>query len=245
MPYALPSWYADQRQAAIRGLRGRSNKEVTLPRMPTDAERRYNTQHYTLYDYAHPNPGPRTARAFARHGIYDQYTLSSNQNIQNGTQLPAGQGVRLDDYHCYLAATQTDVTDLHNSFGSEFDVNRDIRATRMPMGLAAKVWRDVGDVDMDGQVVYPGEQGWYYLWWRGIHLLCGEEGWQAGMYRVRATWFDRGLPGKFCYAFGVFCIVDDPRMRGLIVSRCILLEEILQSGAATTILTQRTRFILR
>ena len=29
---------------------------------------------------------------------------------------------------------------------------------------------------MFGNTIEEGEQGWYYLWWRGIHLLCGEEG---------------------------------------------------------------------
>ena len=33
---------------------------------------------------------------------------------------------------------------------------------------------NVGDTDRQGNV--DTEQGWYYKWYRGIHLLCGEEG---------------------------------------------------------------------
>ena len=229
MAAVIPIWYADQAQAFALGLRGRENKLVTLPRMPTDTELLYDTQHYVPFDYAYRNPEPPILRTYAGHGVYDEYALSLNQGIRSGHQLPAGKPVRLDDYGCYLAARDTDVRALYQSFGSEFDRYCNIRATRVPLGNAAKKFCDVGDVDMDGKIVEFGEHGWYYLWWRGIHLLCGREGLQAGMYRVRAANFERSLPGTY---FGVYqylvCVLNDhPSMGGLIVDRWILLEEIL------------------
>lgn len=248
MAARFPIWYVDQAQAFALGLRGRRNMPVARPRMPTFSERNYDSQHYIPYDYANPNPGPLSHQAFnSSYGIYDAYTLFSSQYIQNGAQLPAGQGVRLDDYGCYLAARDTDVRALHRSFGSEFDRWQDIRGRRLPLGLAAKKWCDVGDVDMDGNTVKSGEQGWYYLWWRGIHLLCGEEGLEAGMYRVRGTWFDRGLPGMYFGVYqGLLCVVNDYLSTGeLIVDRWILLEEILQSCDSRAVLVLRTSWVLR
>jgi len=45
-------------------------------------------------------------------------------------------------------------------------------------------------------VVPPGEEGYYYQWWCGLHILCGQEGLAAGMYLnspVIRTFLGRGL----------------------------------------------------
>ena len=47
------------------------------------------------------------------------------------------------------------------------------RATRMPLGHAAKIWVVASTRDVDGNVVEEGETSWYYMWWRGIHCLMG------------------------------------------------------------------------
>lgn len=53
----------------------------------------------------------------------------------------------------------------------------------MPLGIAAKVYVNVGKTDLIGKVIENGEEGWYYFWWRGVHLLCGKEGMDAGFTR--------------------------------------------------------------
>ena len=63
----------------------------------------------------------------------------------------------------------------------EFDKNRMIRAQRYPLGIAAKVFRQKGDIDMNGKPA--PKAGWYYLWYRGLQLLCGEEGKVQFMHR--------------------------------------------------------------
>ncbi|KAL8829762.1 MAG: hypothetical protein Q9191_001831 [Dirinaria sp. TL-2023a] len=131
---AILAWYAEQAQAAAQGLRGRENQVIKAPRVARSAEQRFITQHYRLYNYADPNPGPFNPAKYTFHSMYDRYTLASDRNIQQGARLPARQGVRLDDYSCYLAARDTDFAALHLQFGSEFDHNKDIRATRIPLG---------------------------------------------------------------------------------------------------------------
>lgn len=41
-----------------------------------------------------------------------------------------------------------------------------------------------GTIDFEGK---RAKEGWYYWWWRGLHLLCGREGLMAGLYPVRPS----------------------------------------------------------
>lgn len=55
-------------------------------------------------------------------------------------------------------------------------------------GHAAKRWVSAGDVDLDGNVATEADEGYYYLWWKGLQVLMGKEGHDAGMYMVRPSW---------------------------------------------------------
>lgn len=77
---------------------------------------------------------------------------------------------------------------LHEAWPAEFDHNGMIRATRIPLGHAAKLWRSVGERDVDGKVIEWGQEGWYYDWWSGLHCLMGKEGYDKGLYLVRPSW---------------------------------------------------------
>ena len=59
------------------------------------------------------------------------------------------------------------------------------RGLRVPLGHAAKVFKNVGDKDLEGNVLGVGEEGYYYLWHKGLHLLCGKEGLDGGVYTKR------------------------------------------------------------
>lgn len=61
------------------------------------------------------------------------------------------------------------------------------RGLRVPLGHAAKVFKDVGQKDVAGNILGEGEQGYYYLWHKGLHLLCGKEGLDAGVYLKRPS----------------------------------------------------------
>lgn len=62
-----------------------------------------------------------------------------------------------------------------------------IRATRIPLGLAARMTVKVGGKDIDGDEVKEGEEGWYFKWWRGLYCLMGDEGYKKGMCLVRPS----------------------------------------------------------
>ena len=56
----------------------------------------------------------------------------------------------------------------------------------MPLGSSAKFYVNEGDIDRNGLVAT--ESGWYYKWFRGLHLLCGDEGIREYMHRP--SWED-------------------------------------------------------
>ena len=68
-----------------------------------------------------------------------------------------------------------------------------IRATRVPLGRAAKRWVKSGERDVEGKRVE--EEGWYYLSWGGLHTLMGKEGLDADRYWVRPSFESFKCPG--------------------------------------------------
>lgn len=98
-------------------------------------------------------------------------------------------------------------SDLNKNWPAEFDVRGMIRATRVPMGAAAKVWVDVGAIDVNGDVLALGEEGYYYEWWRGLHCLCGGEGLNAGIYKIRPS-FEKFLCHGFTWKKGFKAVLQ-------------------------------------
>lgn len=70
-----------------------------------------------------------------------------------------------------------------------------VRATRVPLGHAAKAHKNVDDTDIDGNCLVESQQRWYYLWWAGSHLLCGKEGLDVGLYMVRPSFEKKKVLG--------------------------------------------------
>ena len=61
------------------------------------------------------------------------------------------------------------------------------RASRVPLGHAAKAWKTVGEADIYGHVIADGEEGWFYLWHRGLQMLGGKESLDANLYQQRPS----------------------------------------------------------
>lgn len=95
--------------------------------------------------------------------------------------------MRLDDLTISKVIVEGKAKWLNRCWPAEFDVQGMVRATRMPLRIAAKVYVNVGETDFQGQTIEPGQEGWYYLWWRGLHLLCGMEGLNAGIFKIRPS----------------------------------------------------------
>ncbi|KAL8684293.1 MAG: hypothetical protein Q9218_008352, partial [Villophora microphyllina] len=150
--------------------------------------KKYNTQRYQRYDpkvhteeYLNGIALQRmnTGQNFA---IYDEYLLFMDPYVHrmNPTDIPQ-RGVRLDDFAMAIVLeSNIPRAKLNKFWPAEFDSNGMPRAVRTPMGNAAKLLRDVGDVDVDGVVCE--HYGYYYGWWKGLQLLCGKEGLDAGYY---------------------------------------------------------------
>ncbi|KAL8899840.1 MAG: hypothetical protein Q9192_001366 [Flavoplaca navasiana] len=167
-----------------------SARIIKPPREPNEALKRYTTALYAKYDPRRNNVGPVAGKFDGTFKIYDAYTLVVNPKMTtaNLANLPVS-GVRVDDFLAgKLLISSYSAKALHQSWPAEFDHNGMIRATRMPLGHAAKRWRQVGELDIDGKAIQPGQEGWYYDWWRGLHCLMGKEGYDAGLYLVRPSW---------------------------------------------------------
>ncbi|KAL8961634.1 MAG: hypothetical protein Q9193_001841 [Seirophora villosa] len=99
------------------------------------------------------------------------------------------RGIRLDDRTVALVLRLIDCPkSLNEWWPGEFDVNGMPKAERIPLGHAAKKWVSARDVDSDGNVATEADEGYYYLWWKGLQVLMGKEGHDAGLYMVRPSW---------------------------------------------------------
>lgn len=124
---------------------------------------------------------------------YDEYTLFMLPAVQDIEQIPT-RGVRLDDQHIAIVLESSEFSkkQLTTNWQGEFDKNGMTRASRVPLGHAAKAYKNVGDRDIDGKVLREGEEGWYYLWHRGLQMLGGQESLDANIYRQRPS-FEKDL----------------------------------------------------
>ncbi|KAL8705124.1 MAG: hypothetical protein Q9201_001727 [Fulgogasparrea decipioides] len=166
---------------------------------PSKGQLIYRTEHYAVYHPAIDNRGSQITGPFNAYKRYDDHALFMDPSFdatkaEQIAQLPK-YGIRLDD----LTVSKILVSSLRRHqlseyWQGEFDQQAMVRATRVPLGYAAKEYKNVGDIDIDGNVLAEGQQGWYYLWWAGLHLLCGKEGLDAGMYMVRPSFEKKRVP---------------------------------------------------
>lgn len=107
-------------------------------------------------------------------------------------------GVRLDDMTVALVLENITSAKLRNLYWpAEFDIRGMPRATRIPLGHAAKTWVSVGQRDVEGNVATKEDEGFYYLWWKGLQVLMGKEGHDAKLHMIRPSW-----EGDKCEGFG-------------------------------------------
>ena len=164
----------------------KKKQATNLPKDPTRATLRYGTAHYTPYDPILKNTGPPNNEPFRSFAQYDRFTLYMNPNVKNLHDIPC-EGVRLDDLTAALVLDRFSHKTLNKNWPAEFDIKGMIRGNRVPIGHAAKVWKNEGELDVYGDSVPVDGAGYYYMWWRGIHCLCGKEGLDAGVYKHRPS----------------------------------------------------------
>ena len=110
--------------------------------------------------------------------------------------------------YCSLFAIEA----LHNTPQSD---NGMIKARRMPLGFAAKIYVQVGDIDRNGHAAT--QAGWYYKWYRGLHLLYGLEG--QGEYKHRPDW-ERELSNTWYFDQDFRCVFQEEEHGPLAREQC-------------------------
>ena len=125
---------------------------------------------------------------------YDEYTLYMNPNLMAVSEIPTS-GIRLDDMTIAFVLMRCSQSTLHKNWPADFDARGMVKARRIPLGHAAKSWKSEGMVDIDGYVLTKAEEGFYYMWWRNIHCLCGKEGHDSKIYLIRPSHEQEGPKG--------------------------------------------------
>lgn len=95
------------------------------------------------------------------------------------------------------------------SWPAEFDNKFMVRATRLPLGYAWKIFVKAGDRDCNGIEADADAAGYYYGWWRGLHPLVGKEGLDARIYQIRPPYEEFKAPGMTWFVESR-CVVQLP-----------------------------------
>jgi len=177
-------------------------------RVPTPSYKKYDTSHYTLYDLKNPSPIAPVGGAFVSFGRYDNYRLFINGALNNLGEIPTS-GVRIDDLTISRVINTMKASALHRNWPADLNKAGMIRATRVPLGHAAKIYMKEGEVDIDEKVVKKNEEGYFYKWWRGIHCLMGQEGFDANQYLIRPS-FETFRCAQFSFKVGYRAVLQAP-----------------------------------
>ena len=172
----------------------KKQRETKPPRKPPPGLLKYNDAHYALYNPVTQNQGAAIRNPFRHFSQYDDYALYINPNLKE-TELEEipHWGVRIDDLIASKVLLHYSQRTLHTRWPAEFDLKGMIRATRVPLGRAAKRWVKRGERDVEGKRAEV--EGWYYLSWGGLHTLMGKEGLDADRYWVRPSFESFKCPG--------------------------------------------------
>lgn len=156
---------------------------------PCPPAQEFVTERYKLYE-----PGCNLIRESAgrfqgKFEIFDDYKLVLGKvlgKVIDIAEIPH-YGVRLDDLAVakVLESGKFTQRERMRRWRAEFDGDGMVRLGRIPLGYAAKMYVKAGDEDMDGNTVQPGQEGYYYKWWPGVHCLMGKEGYDKGLYKAR------------------------------------------------------------
>ena len=167
---------------------------INRPRKPPLHLLKYHTNRYRIYDATLQNQGAAVVGRFMNFSQFDDYALYINPDLEDTEleQIPHS-GVRVDDLTASKVLLHYGRKILRTRWPAEFDQQGMIRATRVPLGRAAKRWVNRGERDVDEKLVE--QAGWYYLSWGGIHTLMGKEGLDADRYWVRPSFESFKCPG--------------------------------------------------
>ena len=167
----------------------------------------YNTHAYAIYNPAVGVGNIEVRDTFTTFADFSEYQLVMGPQFEDASRVPR-KGVRVDDRVAAMLIDQLP-RKLLPQWLVDFDHAGMIRTRRVPLGNAAKKYFRAGDVDAEGVVLGAADAGWYYLWYRGLHLLCGDEGWRAGKYKCRPT-DEQEMKEKFAFKKDFKAVIQPP-----------------------------------
>ena len=168
-----------------KGLNG--EKQIGNHTQPGPSRLKYCTERYEKYNWlSHKNLPLQAPRYRGSYKVYDGFKLLTGEPPAKFliAETPYNS-VRLDDKWIGLVSGYFNLTILSEKWPSEFDNHGMLRAVRMPLGDPCLVWVRRGQVDIDGKAA--PRDGCYYGWYRGLQLMCGNEGLDQGLYRIRPS----------------------------------------------------------
>lgn len=192
---------------------------LKAPRKMIASERIYTLEYYQgqIYDPEQHNAATM-AKAPTGNDLtaWKDYVLVMMPEIQTKQQfwktcIPKS-GVRLDDHLAGLALQTFPHTVLSENWPHDFVQSGMKRANAIPVGHPSKAYHDVGEEDMDGNKVGKDEAGFYYNRHRGIHLLCGSEGYDPETHRIirSSDAIEKGPKGSLLWKKGDYAKVQLP-----------------------------------
>ena len=163
---------AKKRKDKSPALSTPSKKKRTVTgsaRKPSPAILKFTMDYYDRYDPTIKVAGHNVKGVYVLFIQYSRYKLFMIPSVTIAKNIPKA-GVRLDNMHIAIVIESGEFSKkaLTTNWQAEFDKNGITRASRVPLGHAVKEWKAVGEVDIYGQVVANGEEGWYYLWHREL-----------------------------------------------------------------------------
>ena len=141
---------------------------------------------------------------------YDHYFLVTGENRVDDPKFVPKHGVRVDDYTAWKLIEAKSRAEL-STWKADFDTKGMLKAGRRPLGVAAKQYFAAGATDRDGHVLTADEAGWYYLWYKGLQIMCGDEG--AKVYMKRPS-NEKEFDGKVFFRKGWKAVIqEDPKVQ--------------------------------
>ena len=114
---------------------------INSPRKPPPHLLQFHTNRYRRYDETTQNQGAAVVGRFRHFSQFDDYALYINPDLEDTEleQIPHS-GVRVDDLTASKVLSHYGRKILRTRWPAEFDQQGMIRATRVPLGRAAKRW---------------------------------------------------------------------------------------------------------
>lgn len=104
--------------------------------------------------------------------------------LTGSTKGKTREGVQdLDDYgrfleglmNCYVQKKEMSQL-CPTSMSRGWSIETVVRGRHMRMGRAVSVWVGAKKINTDGNVATKAHEGYYYGWWKGLPLLCRDDG---------------------------------------------------------------------